>query len=127
MKSPKPTKSGNPNVRYIDLDAVAQEDVVVRIAGKDHPLVPVSVDNFIANTRMIEKLGDLTGNAEATLDLTKDLLLQAFPSMTAEQIGKMSMTQMGKLVELAHGANGQKAATDTAAVEAAKANPPTAG
>ncbi len=121
------TKTRSPNVTYIDLDAVAEREVVVVIGGQEHKLVPVSVDDFVANTRMIAELGSLEGDAEKTLKLTKDLLVQAFPTMTIDQIGKMSMTQMNKLVELAHGANGQKAAEASAAEAEATANPPVAG
>ncbi len=121
--------SATTNVTYYDLDAVAGEQVVITYKGAEYPLVPVSVDDFISNTRMINQLGDLGDDIEKALGLTKTLLKQAIPSMGADVLGKLSMTQMQKLVELCHKMNGQNDATKVAAAEAEKVtteNPPKA-
>jgi hypothetical protein len=116
------------NVTYFDLDAVAQEKVVIKLGGSEYPLVPVTVDSFVANTRLISKLETIDQtDIEAQLQFTKELLKQAFPTMTDAVLGAMTMIQLNKLVDLAHGMNGQKEATAKVEAEVAASNPPIAG
>jgi hypothetical protein len=115
------------NITYFDLDAVVPDQVIVKLKGVEHPLKPVSVDDFVQNTKMLQAIeGDGAEDFEATMAHTKDLLSRAFPTMTPAIIGSMSMLQMNKLIEFAHGINGQKAAEVSAAAVAAE-NPPKAG
>jgi hypothetical protein len=114
------------DITYFDLDAVVPDEVVIKLGGKEYPLKPVSVDDFIKNSKMLQAIEGAASDLEATLAHTIDLLTRAFPTMSEAIIRKMSMLQMNKLVELAHGMNGQKAAEASAAAVATE-NPSTAG
>ncbi len=99
------------NVTYFDLDEVAQEEIVIRIFGEDHKLKPVSVDDFIKNSREQEAADNVSeDDLVGQLGLTKKMLQRAFPTMPDDIFTKMTMLQLNKLVQLAHGLNGQKQA-----------------
>jgi hypothetical protein len=114
------------DITYFDLDAVVPDEVVIKLGGKQYALKPVSVDDFIKNSKMLQAIDGAANDLESTLAHTVDLLTRAFPTMSEKVIRGMSMLQMNKLVELAHGMNGQKA-SETSAAAAATENPPTAG
>ena len=111
-------------VKMIDLDAVVEDTLAVRLHGKSHELKPVSFGDFLQNMKDLEKMGKAP-SVEEELELTKRLLLRAFPSMTSEDIDAMTMGQMKLIVSEAHKFNGQDDGAKSA-TEEAKANPPQA-
>jgi hypothetical protein len=92
----------------------------------EHKLAPLTVDDFIANTRAIEKFTAGVVTAEAEIDMITGMLMRAFPTMTKEMLGRFTLPQLNKLVEFAQEHNGQKKVETEAAAEATE-NPPTAG
>lgn len=115
-----------PGVTYFDLDDVLQDKIVIKLFGEEHTLRPVTVEDFINNTKEQEQLEtvpehDLAGQ----LGLTKQMLLRAFPTLPEDIFSRMTMLQLNKLVQLAHGMNGQKEA-EAKSAEVASAVPQTA-
>lgn len=108
-----------PGVKYFDLDEVAQEEVVICIFGEDYPLKPVSVDDFIKNTREQADQAQLDENDIAGhMELTKKTLRRAFPDLPEDIFTRMTMRQLQKLVVLAHGMNGQTEAANESSAAA---------
>lgn len=109
---------------FIDLDAVVSNPVTISFQGVDHKLKPVTVEDFVANMKEIQELGTAPG-FDKELDLTLRMLSRAFPSITKESFGSMSIEQMQRLVSTIHEMNGQEAGMKSAEEAAAK-NPPQA-
>lgn len=114
------------SVRYIDLDEIKPAvEVVVKLGGKEHRMVPLTVDGFIDNFRLIE--GQKTGIREQ-MDVIKQILTRAFPTLTPDILGKLTLEQLQQLRDQVASVNGQKATEDEIAAEvSAEENPPTAG
>lgn len=103
----------------LDLDAVETPvEVVVKLKGVEHKLAPVTVQGFVDNIKLIEQLG-LSGNVTREIEIMREILLKAFPTMTGEIIGDLTLEQLRKLVEFAQDNNGQ-AKTQAEVVEKAK-------
>lgn len=107
------------NTNLIDLDAVDNfPDVTVKLGGKNHKLVPVSVDDFVANTKLLAKLG-MGGDIGAEVEGLKDIILRAFPTIERELLGKVPLVNLNKLVGMAQdndGSNAVKADVEAEAV-----------
>jgi hypothetical protein len=113
---------------YLDLDSIVPEkEIVVKLAGIKHNLVPISVEGFIAN---IQKIKDFSDKVDANeidekghMAFTVDMLVRAFPTMTSEMLMKLPMPSLAKLFEFAQLHNGSKKVETEAAADA-EANPP---
>ena len=112
------------SVKYIDLDKLVDDAVVIKFKGVEHTLKPVTMKNFIVNVRDIQEIGTAPG-IEKEIELSVQMLVRAFPTMTRELFEEMTLDQLKQLTHLAHANNGQ---TDSAveADAAANENPPVA-
>lgn len=110
--------------KILDLDALVQEEMIVRLSGKDHTLRPVTMKDFLENAKDIETLGKAP-SLEEEIKITKRMLSRAFPSMNDGDFDGLTMVQMQAIVDYAHANNGQATGNEQVAEEA-KANPPPA-
>lgn len=113
------------NPKIIDLDVLTQDTIAFRLNGKTHELKPVTFKDFLVNMKDLEKVGKAP-SIEEEMELSKKMLLRAFPSLTSEDIDNMTMGQMQLIVNEAHKFNGQSEGAQQATSEAEKANPPPA-
>jgi hypothetical protein len=80
---------------YLDLDAVAPEkEIVVKLGGKEHTLVPVSVDDFVKNVAAMEDLAGSEGDLLKTMNILKNVVQRAFPTLDMETISKLTLPQL---------------------------------
>lgn len=106
---------------YLDLDALAGQDTFsFKYKGKTHVLKETTVDDFIENTALLQNLRT-DGDLKAEVDVMKKLIVRAFPSITVDEIGTMTVKQMNRLVEFSRQYGGER---DTQ-TDAAAANPQT--
>lgn len=113
--------------QFLDLDAVdLPVQLVVKLGGKEHPLVPVTVESFVANTKLLQQLSKAKdGDLEAEVNLVIKVILRAFPTMTDEMLRKMPLANLNKLMGVAQDNDGTKA-VEKAVEQDVKANPPVA-
>jgi hypothetical protein len=112
------------NTVYLDLDTVVPEmEIVVKLDKKSHPLMPISVEDFVKNIQTLEKLG--TGQLDAATEkgLIVDMLVQVLPSIGTERLNKLSMLQLNKLIDFTREHSGEKK-VEAAATVVSK-DPPT--
>nr|WP_042670043.1 hypothetical protein [Methylobacterium sp. B34] len=96
------------STKIIDLDAVDQfPDIVAKLGGKRHKLVPVSVEDFIANTKLLQTLGK-DGDIDAEVSGLIQIILRAFPSMTEDMLRKLPLVNLNKLMGIAQDNDGTK-------------------
>lgn len=111
------------NLNFIDLDSIVPEnEVVVKLGDVRHTLVPITVEDFVANSKAIMNYAKGDKTIEDELTLVTGMLLRAFPTMTQEMLNKLDLIKLNKLSEFAQKHNGQKKVEEQAAAE----NPPTA-
>jgi hypothetical protein len=121
----KNTKTNERPISYLDLDAVVPDnDVVVKFGGKEHKLVPITLEDFVKNTKAVQAMGTST-DPDAEMAVIKDMLQRAFPTITPDMTLKFSLLQLNTLLDFAMKHNGSKKVEEAA--EADAANPPMAG
>jgi membrane-bound lytic murein transglycosylase MltF len=112
-----------PNKIVLDLDAIVPEnDVVLKLDKKEHPLVPVTVNNFVKNMKTMEKLGTGAMDTETEKGIIIEMLNQVFPSVGVARFGELTMKQLDQLLSFARANSGE----EQVATEAAQADPQTA-
>lgn len=116
------------NTTFLDLDSVVPDkQVVIKLAGEEHKLVPVTVKGFVENTKKLEAfLKKELKTTEDEVQFAIDTLLTTFPTMTAEMLHALDLFKLNKLVEFAQSHNGTKQVQDAVAEET-KPDPQTAG
>lgn len=113
--------SNTPN--YIDLDALLSEDTFsFKYKGVTHHLVETTVDAFIANTDLLQKLSTDGSSLKDEIDVLKKMIVRAFPSLKAEDIGGMTLKQMNHLVDFSRKFGGE--GDFNKKVEESSENPP---
>ena len=116
---------------FIDLDEVdpAVPTIVIKLNGVEHQLVPLTVEGFIANTRdqnELNKVSETDPDAiEKNISLVIKMLTRTFPTVAEDDLRKLPLAKLWKLLEFARNAGGQAEVEQEAAK--AEENPPTAG
>jgi hypothetical protein len=111
---------------FLDLDTVDQfPDVVAKLGGKEHRLVPVTVDDFVANTKLLQTLGK-TGDFEEEISGLIKIILRAFPTMTEDMLRKLPLVNLNKLMGIAQDHDGTKKVTGEVQEQAAAEGKPEA-
>lgn len=113
--------------KFLDLDATDPEapEIVIKLKGVEHHLVPLTVDGFIANTRAMNKLTAQT-NMEAEVDLVCEMLIRSFPTMTREMLGAIPLEKLKALMDFANENNGHDKVANDAQKEIDQGNSNTA-
>ncbi|MCK1543425.1 hypothetical protein IVB12_16025 [Bradyrhizobium sp. 179] len=112
----------NPNRVVLDLDAIVPEkDVVLKLDNKEHPLHPVTVENFVKNMKTMEKLGTGALDTEQEKNLIVEMLEQVFPTVEKGRFARLTMIQLDQLLTFARANSGE----EQVATEASE-NPPKA-
>lgn len=113
--------------QYLDLDALASAapDAGIKLGGKFHPMVPVTVEGFIANLQLVQDLQDFIKTAENAAEVAaKNLhvacstLHRAYPSIAYEDFKAMPMEHLNAITEYTQRFDGTKKAQEAAAREA---------
>ena len=109
--------------RYLDLDAIPDEFAfTVKLNGKEHRVEASSVDDFIANARLIQSLGVSADPAEEMEGSIK-ILMRALPTADEGELRKLKLYQLDAIREFVMKANGELPDTgDVAADEDAEGN-----
>lgn len=119
----------NESINYLDLDAIAPDvELVVKLGGKEHRMRPLSVEDFVKNIKDQSALAASNSDVEAEIDLVIKMLIRAFPTMKGEDLKKVELNKLWKLLEFARDNNGAKTAEGDIKAEQEQAeNPQTAG
>ena len=87
-----------------DLDAMLVEPVGFKLLGRDHVMRPLSVEQFFRVTTKWAELeairADKEINVEALLDKYHEIISAAVPTVKREDMDKMSMQQIGAVLQL---------------------------
>lgn len=92
-------------------DLASPSPIIIEVGGVKHPLVPATVETYIANMRDIEALS-LNANPIEELELAVTLIGRAFPSLEVKDIRNWSIEVIHQLAQIARGASGEVVSTD---------------
>ena len=97
--------------KLLDLDAVHTDlsDVGIKLAGAIHKLKPLSVLDYIENTKLMQRLRLEAGDMEKEFEATIEIVARSFPTIQADDLRKLTFIQLNKLVAFARQANGETA------------------
>lgn len=124
------TKKGN--TQYIDLDLCLEKTprVVFKLDGEEHEVKEMTVEDWIEVTKEIEAM-PAEASTEQELSALQSMVHRRLPSISHDRLMKLTMYQLGVILEFARQNNGEEAAeTEMAAAqdtarEVAASNPPT--
>lgn len=120
------TDTPNKPVKFLDLDALTSEnEITIKLNGTVHKLQPLTVGDFINNTKLIQQLGT-AADMETEIEAILTLLLRTFPTMKREELVNLPVQSLNAILEFANEHNGQNDAKRKTE-EASNAIPPQAG
>lgn len=120
------TNTTGKSATYLDLDAVLPDtEVTVKLGGVEHKLVPITLEDFVRNTKIVQVMGATT-DPDKEMAMVTDMLFRAFPTMTQEITNKLTLVQLNRLMEFSMEHNGAKKVEQEAGKDAA-ADPKIAG
>lgn len=115
---------------YLDLDRVEEEArvIVIRLAGVEHAINPISTADWIANTKILQDLNAAGGDTEKEVKLMMAMITRSFKTLTEDVLMGMPVHKLTKILEFARAHNGEETMQKNVATEAAAApaNPPAA-
>jgi hypothetical protein len=93
--------------KVLDLDELetGTPEKVLKLKGKEHPLKPLSVRDFIDQSKEAKKLINETDASVHVEHLVK-LVKGVFPTLTDEDLNDLSMEQLNKILDFARADNG---------------------
>lgn len=113
--------------KLLNLDELATENKVVVLDGKDHPMRELTVQEFINKAREAgalnaKLLADDEATVEAKMAAVVGMVDEAFPTVTAERLGKLTLAQLNAILAFAFATPAQIEAEVAAAQEKAPGN-----
>lgn len=106
---------------FIDLDEVVPEtEMVLKLKGKEHKLVPTSVDTFVTNLKALEGLG-LNASMVDEIETTISIVKRAFPTIPEPDLRALTLPQLKKISDAARGVSGEITTTSPEAKAEAEA------
>src|SRR5690606_28278618 len=82
---------------YINLDAIESAPLaVIRVDGKEHKLVSITVEDFIANFKDVERLS-LSASVLDEVEVLTSVILRGFPTLKRESVLKWPMEYLQRI------------------------------
>lgn len=112
--------------KYLDLDAVSSTvDFTIKFNGKEHKVIETTLEDFIANDKLVREQG-LQGDLASEIQVMVKIIRRSIPTITEEELMKLSFSQLNSIRDFVTTANGEKAEVAEPAGEGASGNEPTA-
>jgi Mg2+/Co2+ transporter CorC len=91
--------------KLLNLDSFAKDEFVLRLFGKDNFMQDVTVDDFVVLNRRLSLLNDDASISDQLL-VMREAVHHRFPSLTDEDLGKLSVNQLMQIVDFTRSADG---------------------
>jgi hypothetical protein len=99
---------------YLDLDAIETEvNLVVKLKGHEHRMVPITVQDFIQNMQIVQSMGT-AGDITKEMELLITMLDKVFPTITRDELWKLTLPQLQAMFNMAQKLGGAEAVADEA-------------
>jgi hypothetical protein len=108
------------DTKFLNLDEVAAPAKTVKINGKEHPVLDMTVENFIETTRANASVKEAT--ADVQFEQAVQMLQRFIPSIPKTELAQLSFEKLNVLMKFATGeleAEAKKADGDAIAAEGA--------
>lgn len=115
------------NTKFLDLDAIQPETIyTLKLNGKEHEMHEPSLGGYIESLQKIESMGlDATPTQE--LELTIEMILRAFPTLTRKDLEKLTISQVRQIGDYTLQASGQAEKAEDKDGESKEGNAPASG
>lgn len=89
-----------PAPQILNLDDLTADKVdrIVRVGNEDHVAAEMTVEAYIARVKRARSIPD-NAPAEDKLENAISILLETFPTMKSDQLRKMPLSHLGKIVQ----------------------------
>lgn len=96
--------------QVINIDELVEEQPVLVIIskGKEHKALPVSIDAFVKNLKMIETLNEKSSFADE-IEVCIQVIANSFPTLAVEEIRSWQVQTIQKIFAAVRGMDGQNA------------------
>jgi hypothetical protein len=107
--------------KFLNLDEVDVEvdNIVIKLDQIEHKLTPITLRDWIANTKMMQELRAGSGDMEAEANVIINMITRSFKTLTADMLKDMPLVKLNKILEFARSHNGEKTADEEVEAEAA--------
>lgn len=108
--------------QYLDLDALVAVQKVLKFQGEEYALAEITVDDFIVNVELVQKLGSSPSFKEE-METVITMLKRAFPTFPEDKMRKLPLSALNRILAFAQANDGSEKVADEVG---AKVNPPPA-
>lgn len=88
--------------KYLNLDEIVAPEKVLKLAGKEHAMVPLTVEGFITQikeARSLEAAGDV--DVADQVDAMVKMIDRVFPSIGGDELRKLPVSHLNAILEFA--------------------------
>ncbi|MPS48549.1 hypothetical protein [Methylobacillus sp.] len=112
--------------KIFNADALVNESRVVKLYGKEHPVIDMTVHSYLETMKLAKELENVDAKDEKThVSVLVRSILLAVPTLTEEELQKVNLTQLSGISsfirndlpeELKHALEGEEEQTPSAPV-----------
>ncbi len=97
------------SVKYLDLDSIASDvNFTIKLNGKEHQVIETTIEDFIANSELVEAQG-LHSDPAKELKLMVKIIKRSVPTVDEAELLKLRFSQVAAIKEFVMTANGEMA------------------
>lgn len=97
------------SVKLLDLDSIKSPvDFTIKLNGVDHQVVETTLEDFIANSELVEAQG-MHSDPAKELKLMVKIIKRSVPTIPEDELFKLRFSQVAAIKEFVMTANGEMA------------------
>lgn len=89
-------------MKLLNIDELSKVTRTLTIGGVEHPVIDMSVENFIETQKEAEKL-EKSDSTVTHIEASVRMIVRAVPTLTEDQLKKLSLTQLGMILKFING------------------------
>lgn len=89
-------------MKTLNIEALAQTNRTLTIAGVEYPVEEMTVENFIETTKAADRLGENPTYREQ-IDATIEMIMRSVPSVPREVLMKLGLSHLSAIVKFIRG------------------------
>lgn len=101
-------------MKFLNLDELAKTNRTITLAGEQHEVVEMTVENFIETTKAAEKLEKADPTFGDQMEASIDMIVRSVPTLDAPTLRKLSLEQLTMVLKFLRGDLDEKIAASAA-------------
>lgn len=97
-------------MKFLNLDELAKTNRTITLAGNEHAVVEMTVENFIETTKAAEALSKGDPTFAEQMEASIEMIVRSVPTLDTATLRKLSLEQLTKVLQFLRGDLDAKAA-----------------